>query len=140
MKNYRFKINGKAYDVDVPDIEGNMASIVVNGISYNVEVDYETLGPGPAPAAIKQRQVSATKPALEKVAGKAALVKAPLPGVIIQVLVKQGDEISAGQTLCTLETMKMENAIKSETGGKITAVKVTPGQTVNQDEVLIEIN
>jgi glutaconyl-CoA/methylmalonyl-CoA decarboxylase subunit gamma len=140
MKNYRLKINGKAYDVDVPDIEGNMTSIVVNGISYNVEVDYETFRPGSSPVAIKQRQVSAAKPAVEKVAGKAALVKAPLPGVIIQVLVKQGDEIIAGQTLCTLETMKMENAIKSETGGKITAVKVAPGQTVNQDEVLVEIN
>ena len=140
MKNYRFKINGTAYEVDVPDIEGNMASIVVNGVAYNVEVDNEVLKPKPAPVAIKQRAVGANKPADEKVAGKSLVVKAPLPGVIIQVLVKQGDEVSSGQTLCTLETMKMENAIKSETGGKITAVKVTPGQTVNQDEVLVEIN
>jgi biotin carboxyl carrier protein len=140
MKNYRFKINGKAYEVDVPDIEGSMASIVVNGISYNVEVDNEVIKPRPAAPAIKQRAVGADKPAVEKVTGKALVVKAPLPGVIIQVLVKQGDEVNAGQTLCTLETMKMENAIKSETGGKITAVRVTPGQTVNQEEVLVEIN
>jgi len=140
MKNYRFKINGKAYEVDVPDIEGNLASLVVNGISYNVEVDNEVLKPKPAPVAIKQRSVSADKPAVERVAGKTSVVKAPLPGVIIQVLVKLGDDVNAGQTLCTLETMKMENAIKSETGGKITAVRVTPGQTVNQDEVMVEIN
>ena len=56
-----------------------------------------------------------------------------------QVLVKPGDEVTKGQTLCTLETMKMENAIKAESPGVVASVKITPGQTVNQDEVLVEL-
>jgi len=67
-------------------------------------------------------------------------VRSPLPGVIMQVLVRTGDEVKAGQSVCTLETMKMENAIKAEKGGKVTAVNISPGQSVLQDEVLIVIN
>jgi biotin carboxyl carrier protein len=48
--------------------------------------------------------------------------------------------VKAGQTLCTLETMKMENAIKAEKDGKVTAVNVSPAQTVIQDEALIVMN
>ncbi len=60
--------------------------------------------------------------------------------MILQVLVRPGDEVKAGQTLCTLETMKMENAIKTDIAGTVASVKVNPGQSVLQDELLIEIN
>jgi len=80
------------------------------------------------------------KPAAVSASGKALEVKAPLPGVIIQVLVRPGDDVTAGQTVCTLETMKMENAIKADQGEKVSAVNIAPGQSVIQDEVLIVIN
>lgn len=140
MKNYKFKISGNQYDVEVLEVDGNMVKIEVNGTVYDVEMERE------APRAAKtfvtsaaaSRPVKETKAASEP-AAKATEIKAPLPGVIIQVLVRQGDDIKPGQTVCTLETMKMENAIKAETGGKVTALNISPSQSVLQDEVLMVI-
>ena len=55
------------------------------------------------------------------------------------MLVKPGDRVQPDQDVCTLETMKMENAIKAEEGGVVVAVNVTPGQSVQQEDVLIEL-
>ena len=141
MKNYKFRINGNQYDVEVLEVEGSMAKIEVNGTVYEVEMQREIPKP-PAvkPQVQKPRVVKETKPPADRRTDKAVEVRAPLPGVIIQVLVRQGDEVNAGQTLCTLETMKMENAIKTELAGRVTAVNITPSQSVLQDEVLIVIN
>lgn len=142
MKNYKFKINGNQYEVELLEIEGNMARIEVNGTVYDVEMQREipkikavvTGAPAPARAVKETKAAPANAPS-----GKASDVRAPLPGVIIQVLVRPGDEVKAGQTVCTLETMKMENAIKADNGGKVTAVNITPGQSVLQDEILLVI-
>jgi len=138
MKSYKFKINGNQYEVEVLEIEGNVAKIEVNGTLYDVEMQREIPKIKAAPAAARQRVASPKDVASTPgPTGKTEEIKAPLPGVILQVLVKQGDDVIKGQTLCTLETMKMENAIKSEKAGKATSVRVNPGQSVLQDEVLI---
>lgn len=141
MKNFKFKINGNQYAVEVLEIDGSIARIDVNGTVYDVEMQREipkaksvvTTAPSHA------RPVKEIKKAPEDVPGKASEIKAPLPGVIIQVLVRPGDEIKPGQTVCTLETMKMENAIKTETGGKVITLNISPSQSVLQDEVLMTI-
>jgi biotin carboxyl carrier protein len=140
MKEYKFTINGNLYKVDVLDTEGNLTKIEVNGTAYNVELIREPkLKPVQLPTAhSKPRDVGSPAQA-GKSDGPAVQVKAPLPGIIVQVLVKPGDEVVKGQSLCTLETMKMENAIKAENPGTVATVKITPGQTVNQDEVLVEL-
>lgn len=140
MKNYKFLINGNQYAVEVLDVEGNLAKIEVNGTVYDVEMQREipkvkVVAPPAPPKAVK-----VAKPTAEKTSGKVLDVRAPLPGVIIQVLVRPGDDVTVGQTLCTLETMKMENAIKADEAGKVSAVKIAPGQSVLQDEILIVIN
>jgi len=143
MKNYKFRINGNQYEVEVLDVDGNMAKIEVNGTVFDVEMQREipkikTVVQAP----VQARVVKESKPAAEQSSGsgKATEVRAPLPGVIIQVLVRPGDDVNTGQTLCTLETMKMENAIKADNGGKVASVNIAPGQQVLQDEVLIVIN
>ncbi len=143
MKNYKFRINGNQYEVEVLEVDGNMAKIEVNGTVFDVEMQREIPKiKSVAPTSVQARVVKEPKPAAENSpgSGKASEVRAPLPGVIIQVLVRPGDDVNAGQTLCTLETMKMENAIKADNGGKVASVKITPGQSVLQDEVLIVIN
>ena len=145
MKSYKFRINGNQYEVDVLDVDGNMAKIEVNGTVYDVEMQREIPKiKAVMPPTSQVKTVKETKPAatatVSSGSGKAAEVRAPLPGVILQVLVRPGDDVNAGQTLCTLETMKMENAIKADGGGKVTVVNITPGQSVLQDEVLIVIN
>ncbi len=145
MKSFKFTINGNQYEVEVLEIDGNMARIEVNGTMYDVELHREVPQArvpvaAPPPAQVKSFHDSPRPaPAAPRGPAKASEVRAPLPGVIVQVMVRPGDEVKTGQTVCTLETMKMENAIKSETAGKVTAVNITPGQTVLQDEVLIVI-
>jgi biotin carboxyl carrier protein len=125
----------------VLEVEGNVAKIEVNGTVYDVEMLREIPKPVTiVPPVQKPRILKETLPAAGTSGASPVEIKAPLPGVIIRVLVKQGDEVNAGQTLCTLETMKMENAIKTEKTGRVTAVNITPGQSVLQDEVLIVIN
>ena len=143
MKNYKFTINGNQYEVEVHEIEGNMAHIEVNGTEYSVELHQEVPKARPVqPAATPRATVkeSSSPAPVKKSGGPSTGIKAPLPGVILQVLVRQGDEVKVGQTLCTLETMKMENAIKTDIAGTVASVKVNPGQSVLQDELLIEIN
>ncbi|MDF1558811.1 MAG: biotin/lipoyl-binding protein [Bacteroidales bacterium] len=140
MKNYKFKINGNQYEVEVLDIDDNVARIEVNGTLYEVEMQREIPKVKIAAPPPQSRVLKEVKPLEDKSAGKALEVRSPLPGVIMQVLVRTGDEVKAGQSVCTLETMKMENAIKAENGGKVTAVNISPGQSVLQDEVLIVIN
>ncbi|MDX9903062.1 MAG: biotin/lipoyl-containing protein [Bacteroidales bacterium] len=140
MRNYKFKINGNQYEVEVLDIDDNVARIEVNGTLYEVEMQREIPKVKVAAPPPQSRALKEVKPPADKSAGKALEVRAPLPGVIMQVLVRPGDEVKAGQSVCTLETMKMENAIKAERGGKIATVNIAPGQSVLQDEVLIVIN
>lgn len=140
MKNYKFTVNGNKYEVEILDIDGNMATIEVNGTAYNVEIHHELPKLKPIQPIMTQKAAKAINPVQAHGDAKASQVKAPLPGVIIQVLVRPGDEVTAGQTLCTLETMKMENAIKSETSGRVARVNISQGQSVLQDEVLIEMN
>jgi len=141
MKNYKFTINGNPYDVEVFGTEGSMTRIGVNGKVYDVLMQSETpkVKSNVPVSSLQQRQARISKQPAENTPGQATEIKAPLPGVIVQLLVKPGEEVSPGQTLCTLETMKMENAIKAETGGKVTAVNISAGKSVVQDEVLIVI-
>jgi biotin carboxyl carrier protein len=138
MKNFKFTINGNQYEVEVLEIDGNLARIEVNGTLYDVEMQREvtketTVAPVPQ-TKIVSREV---KTDTNKPTGKTIEIKAPLPGVIIKVLVKPGDDIISGQVLCTLETMKMENAIRAEKDGKVNAVNISAGQSVLQDEILM---
>jgi biotin carboxyl carrier protein len=77
-----------------------------------------------------------SKPTERKGAG---LVKAPLPGTILQVFVKEGDLVKSGDKLLIMEAMKMENNITADTEGKVTAVKVKQGDAVLEGDVLVEI-
>lgn len=67
------------------------------------------------------------------------IVKAPLPGVVTEILVKLNQEVSSGDTLCILEAMKMQNAIVAENGGKITEIFIKQGENVSTNQNLIKI-
>lgn len=71
-------------------------------------------------------------------AGKVNNIKAPMPGLIIDLKVKTGDAVKAGDQLLILEAMKMENILKSAGEGVVKSVKVKKGDTVEKNQVLIE--
>ena len=66
-------------------------------------------------------------------------IMSPMPGAIIEVLVKEGDTVHDGQQLCTIEAMKMQNILKAEVEGKVKKVHVKGGDSVAVDELLIEL-
>ena len=99
--------------------------------------------PAPAPAAPVAKPAPASAPAPAPAPAPAASaanakpVKSPLPGSIIKILVSEGESVKRGQTLLTMESMKMENEIKAEKDGVVTSIKVTPGQNVMQEDDLL---
>ena len=66
-------------------------------------------------------------------------IKAPLPGVVVEVKVAVGDEVKAGDTVVVLEAMKMANNLEAENDGKVTAVLVKEGDSVMEDTPLVVI-
>ena len=107
----------------------------------DLETEAVAAAPAPAPAAAP---ASKAAPAPKAAAPKAADVPAggfkvtsPLPGSIIKVLVSEGQDVKKGDTLLTLESMKMENAVMADRDGKVTKIAVTAGQNVMQDDLLI---
>lgn len=134
MKEFAFKINGAEYKCAVEEIEAGKTKVTVNGKVYEVETE----APKAAPVAAKPAAVAAPAPKPAAAAPAAGLqVKSPLPGSVIKVLVSEGQAVKKGDTLLTLESMKMENAIMAEADGTVKQIAVTPGQNVMQDDLLI---
>jgi len=73
------------------------------------------------------------------VSSKGGIVKAPMPGLVLDIKVDTGQDIKKGDALLILEAMKMENVIKSPMDGKVTSISVKTGNAVEKNEVLIEI-
>ena len=132
MKEYRFKINGKDYAVAIGEAEGKMLTVNVNGADYQVELEKELAAApvaAPAPSAAPATAAAAPAPAA-KPAGAGEKVNSPLPGVIVEVSVKEGQAVKAGQKIAVLEAMKMENEISAPKDGTITAIHVNKGDSV----------
>ena len=138
MKEFQFKIDGKEYKTSVNELEGGITEVTVNGKAYKVEMEAPKAAPKAAAAAPKAVPAAAPKAAAEAPAGGKKVVS-PLPGSIIKVLVKEGQAVKKGETLLTLESMKMENTVAAECDGTVTKVAVTPGQNVMQDDLLVII-
>ena len=145
MKQYRFKINGNQYNVDINSVEGNIASVSVNGTSYQVELEDAPAAPVQAvpvqpsviaPAAAPVQAAPVAKPAAS---GAGKPVTSPLPGVIIAVKVNVGDSVKAGQEVAVLEAMKMENSIEAVQDGTVTAIHVAKGDSILEGAAIVTI-
>lgn len=145
MKTYKIKVNGNDYEVAVKKNTESQASVKVNGVEYEVEVDSNfrkvnkpLLSPTPAAtSSAPATPVAAVRPATSASAGSA--IKSPLPGVVLDIFVKEGDTVKEGQKLLMLEAMKMENNIEAECGGVVTKISVSKGASVLEGDVLISI-
>lgn len=146
MKSYKFRINGNEYNVDINSVEGNIADVTVNGASYQVEMENAPAPvqkPAQAPAAAVASTGSATTttsaPKAAAPAGAGKPVTSPLPGVIIEVSVKKGQTVKAGQKVAVLEAMKMENEIQAPADGTVTAILVNKGDSVLEGAEIVKI-
>ncbi len=144
-RKLKVTVNGKLYTVEVGDLYESPINVSVNGQPYVVDISTAELEKVPAdqPAIALEtvaRAVSVAQaaPATARPAAAGAnTVTAPMPGQIIEVLVQPGAQVKAGDTLCTLEAMKMKNAIRSSYDGVVAEVAVNPGQKVAYGQVLV---
>jgi biotin carboxyl carrier protein len=140
MKKFRFTIRGNEYDVEVLNFEDRIASVEVNGTRYEVEVHKQVTQPK-TPVLVRQEVPAPTRSEtkIRKTIG-AMQVKAPLPGNIMQLFVRNGDAVKKGDKLLIYEAMKMENTIVAEKDGTVTSVRVQPGDSVLEGDVLMELS
>ena len=140
MKKFKFTIAGNEYSAEVKDFEDSLATIEVNGTTYEVEVHQE-VKQAKVPKLVRKEVVK--KPGEGGVPTKASgagAVKAPLPGNIFSINVAVGDAVAKGDILLVMEAMKMENNVLAEKDGVVKSVKVSLGDAVLQNDVLIEFN
>ena len=146
MKEYQLKINGNDYNVVIKEVEDNTADIEVNGTPYRVEYEkpitkqakkvIKSVTPVARPAAAAPTAAPTAAPAAS---GAGATVTSPLPGIILDIAVKEGDVVKKGQKIVVLEAMKMENVIESTADGTVTSIKVNKGDSVLEGAPLVII-
>jgi biotin carboxyl carrier protein len=145
MKQYKFKINGNEYDVKIFNVDDNTATVAVNDTNYDVEIEGKKLpAPTKTPKIVQAPTVPSTDshPSVAKTARPKTVagdIKSPLPGVVLDVVVREGDTVKEGQHLLMLEAMKMENNIDSDKAGTVTRIHVRKGDSVLEGDVLITI-
>ena len=157
MAKYQYTVKGVDYEVEIQDIEGNIANVTVTGIPFEVEMKQpvkagkqkvklseERRAEGSEERRVKSEEsnsssASAASTSSAPTAGAGKPVVAPLPGTINEIKVKVGDKVNAGDTVVILEAMKMQNNIEAETSGTITSINVNKGDAVMEGDTLVTI-
>lgn len=140
MKNYKFTIHGTQYEVEINSVEDQIIKLNLNGTPYEVKVDKE-IKQTKTPKLMRSVAVPSTESdaavAKTNAASASSEIKSPLPGTVLDVMVKEGDTVKVGQHLLLLEAMKMENNIDSDKEGVVKSIKVRKGDAVMEGDVLI---
>jgi biotin carboxyl carrier protein len=149
MKKYQYKVQGVDYEVEIAEVEGNIAKVNVNGIPFEVELQkpinaakHPTMQkphvavPQAAPEPAKPAPAA---PAAATTATTGTPIKAPLPGTITELKVQVGQQVNVGDVVVVLEAMKMQNNIESEHAGQVTSIFVKQGETVMEGAVMLTI-
>ena len=150
---YEYKVKGIDYEVEIQDIEGNIANVTVNGIPFEVEMKQPVkagkqkvkLGQSEEQRVKSEVSNSSTSTPAPDATPKSAPatggkpVVAPLPGTINDIKVKVGDKVNVGDTVVILEAMKMQNNIEAESAGTIASIHVNKGDAVMEGDTLVTI-
>lgn len=118
----------------------NQGDLLVEMVADAVAAPAAASAPVAAPKAAPAPAAAPAAPAVPKAAAGSKAVEAPLPGTITKVLVKVGDAVKAGDTVCMMEAMKMENSITTEYAGTVKAVNIDAGAQVQSGQVLVELD
>ncbi|MBN1116757.1 MAG: acetyl-CoA carboxylase biotin carboxyl carrier protein subunit [Bacteroidales bacterium] len=122
------KHKNKKYHAEILEKNQNKYEILLNGVSYSFSIE--------TPFSYTRKRYLDK----QKSKSKVEILQAPMPGKIIDVLVEPGAVVKNGETVIILEAMKMQNEITIQANGKVTKVHVKPNDTVNKDDILIEVN
>ena len=138
MKQLRVRVNGEWYTVDVGDVYQSPVEVVVDGETYLVELDTAVESGAALTRGRQQRKVE--QPGLRGITqGDDRVIRCPLPGKVVSIAVEKGQVLEAGDEICQLESMKMEQSVRMATGGTVKNVKIKKDQSVNAGTPLIEL-
>jgi biotin carboxyl carrier protein len=144
MSQYILKINGTEYRAEVRELTPDQARVVVNGTEHTV--DLVEIGRGKAagveirrPARDRSASVSSAGTLPPPPAGRHGNVRAPLPGLILELKIREGAVVKAGDPLLVLEAMKMENVVQAPHNGTIRKIFVDEGDSVGEGDPLLEL-
>jgi len=147
MKEYKIKINGNDYNVAIDEVEDTTAKVEVNGTPFTVEFEKPVTKkktvtvinrPAAAAAAPAAPTAQVSKPAVSAPAG-GTKINSPLPGVVLNLNVREGDAVKKGQCVLVLEAMKMENSIEAPCDGTVKQILVQKGDSVLEGAPLVVI-
>ena len=144
MPEYKITINDRTYTVDLGRILDDTVSVTLDGKNYQVKVEAPMRKTSKTPVINRHRQVlnaaevpnRTSPPGISAVPGD---VIAPLPGIILKVLVKEGDAVNEGQPVVIMEAMKMENEIESPLSGTVNEIFVSEGESILENAVIMKI-
>ncbi|MBR1933425.1 MAG: biotin/lipoyl-binding protein [Prevotella sp.] len=152
MNKYQYKVKGVDYEVEIAEVEGNIAKVNVNGIPFEVELQKpinaakhptmnkpKVAAPQPAAQPVAAAPQPTTQQSSAAPAGTGSPLKAPLPGTITEIKVQVGQQVNVGDVVLVLEAMKMQNNIEAEHAGQVTSIVVKQGDTVMEGAVLLTI-
>jgi biotin carboxyl carrier protein len=143
-ETYRVKLGGQSYDVDLRKTHGSSFLALVGNRAFDFSVSVE----GDDLLMISRHGVNRVTLVDKRRGGQAGAgrvitgrveLKAMMPGRVVNVLVKAGDEVAADQGVLVVEAMKMENELKTPKAGKVLEIRVSVGQAVEKGEVLAVI-
>jgi biotin carboxyl carrier protein len=145
VPKYQVTIQGKTYQVEIPDPGASPLEVIVDGQTFEVGIaDQEARAlPTAAGASMDagpaiQRRTPATRPT-SPARGEGERVTAPMPGTILSVDVEHGQEVDGGQVVCVLEAMKMKNPVRAARAGTVVRVLAQVGQSVAYGDLLVEL-
>jgi biotin carboxyl carrier protein len=138
----RVKIDEQTFEVEVGDLSARPIIANVDGDNFEIwpeetETTVEVATPVAAAPVVREKAPARPAP-VEVAAATAASVKAPIPGLIVAIAVKEGENVKQGQELCTLEAMKMKNSIRAPRAGVIASIRVSVGDHVKHSQALMD--
>ena len=134
MPKLRVRIEDRWFDVEVDDLAGNPVRVLVDGEPVDVEIDSGETHADPAAAAPRQPERTPS-PGPSPV----RTFRSPMPGAIISVSVKEGDQVVTGDEVCLLESMKMRQSLRADWSGIVKTVHVKAGDQVPHGHPIVDL-
>ena len=134
MPKLRVRVEDRWFDVEVDDLDGNPVRVRVDGETVDVEIDAGETREAPAAAAPQQPERTPS-PGPSPV----RTFRSPMPGSIISVSVKEGDQIVTGDEVCLLESMKMRQSLRADWSGIVKTVHVKAGDQVPHGHPIVDL-
>jgi len=155
VRHFHITIGLEEFDIEILEVTGDRARVKVNGVLYDAQFrprdrqpsprlteSPRPASPTPSPPPVTPTPTPSPPPEKPMVMAEPVglgTVVAPMPGLILDVLVQVGDQVKSGDTVVKLEAMKMENDLKTSVSGTVTEVRVNKGASVSVGEVLVVV-